>query len=277
MVKDMTSSSGHANFIVGCSYEAGQGVNQDLSKSLKFFKKALKMDHTEAHVKVAAFHLNAVTIERDVETGVKLLRVAADRGSIEGLINLGVCHASGLGMDEDLVESYLHFQQAAQRSEHPRAHFLCAVALQFGHGANSDPVKAMEHLKNSVDQNFPPAVVHLGRCYMDGQLGLPQDVPLAIRHFEKGVEMDEPLGRTMLGICFKDGLGVPQDMEKAEKLLQAAAMQGDQLAKTFFADVEKSEVLKDGTTTHHSIEELDQIIEDGGTSLETATIPGPFK
>ncbi len=76
----------------------------------------------------------------------------------------------------------------------------------------------------------------LGFFYFTGEDGVPADYEKAYNFLSTGHEMGDPQSTYLLAACYKEGIGVKQDVEKAEQLmneLKASQIPGTEMLKLF--------------------------------------------
>ena len=105
----------------------------------------------------------------------KLYEKAAKQNLPEGIFNLGICYAEGIGCDEDFAKAYECFNHPDVK-EAPLAKFYIGIMHYSGQGAPQDFQKAAELLKSAADSGVEAAQKFLG--YQNGKMP-DYDVPLA--------------------------------------------------------------------------------------------------
>lgn len=104
-----------------------------------------------------------------------LYEKAAKQNLPEGIFNLGICYAEGIGCDEDFAKAYECFNHPDVK-EAPLAKFYIGIMHYSGQGAPQDFQKAAELLKSAADSGVEAAQKFLG--YQNGKMP-DYDVPLA--------------------------------------------------------------------------------------------------
>ena len=105
----------------------------------------------------------------------KLYEKAAKQNLPEGIFNLGICYAEGIGCDEDFAKAYECFNHPDVK-EAPLAKFYIGIMHYSGQGAPQDFQKAAELLKSAADSGVEAAQKFLG--YQNGKIP-DYNVPLA--------------------------------------------------------------------------------------------------
>lgn len=104
-----------------------------------------------------------------------LYEKAAKQNLPEGIFNLGICYAEGIGCDEDFAKAYECFNHPDVKDA-PLAKFYIGIMHYSGQGAPQDFQKAAELLKSAADSGVEAAQKFLG--YQNGKMP-DYDVPLA--------------------------------------------------------------------------------------------------
>ncbi len=135
-------------------------------------------------------------------------RKAAEAGSVDAQLMLGVCYYNGEGVEKNAMEAVKWFRQAAEQG-------------------------------SSCGQ------IYLGMCYFKSE-GVEKNAREAVKWFRKGIEskkeegligkvvekelggMMQAVGYYFLGACYFIGKGVAVDKEKAKELWRKAKAQGNE-------------------------------------------------
>jgi hypothetical protein len=130
-----------AQTLLGLAYHYGQGVPQDDTKAVEWFRKA------------------------------------ADKGNADAQFYLGRSYESGMGIRQNYIEAASWFRRAADQG-HANAQNDIGVAYLGGQGVPQDYTEAAKWFRKSAEQANPNGQWMLGRMYQDGR-GVPKDLFLA--------------------------------------------------------------------------------------------------
>ena len=217
------------------------------------------------------FGVNAVNTNeaaRCRNRAVSLFRKAAGMGDANGLYNLGMCYARGLGEKRDDTSAFLCFRSAAEKGHpaamnsfgwflregrigapdpefavkwfekasdlgEPTATFNLALAHLRGEGVPKDETKAMAFMKEAAESGSPEAMDAWGVALMRGD-GVEMDKAAAVRWFRKSATEGYPPAMENLVQCYDNGWGVPADAALALKWkMRSRAARGDAAAATW--------------------------------------------
>jgi TPR repeat protein len=97
---------------MGYAYAVGDGVLQDQSKALKWFKKAAKQGDTYAKFNLGIAFMRGLGTPKDLRTSYGWFLAAAVDGHPEAQSNLGVFYFQGMGIPENDVKAYVWLSMA---------------------------------------------------------------------------------------------------------------------------------------------------------------------
>jgi TPR repeat protein len=108
----------HAMFALGCMYYYERGVPKDGAKALDLFERAAKLEEPRAKAMLGQLLLiggdSTITIPKDVERGIALLRSAAEAGETEVVFPLAMKYIIGDdGIEQNYAEAQHFFEIAA--------------------------------------------------------------------------------------------------------------------------------------------------------------------
>ncbi|MGD9737896.1 MAG: tetratricopeptide repeat protein [Bauldia sp.] len=141
--------------------------------------------NAEAQLRLGMLYIEGNGVERNVEEGVRLVRLAAEAGLAEGQQELGTIYFRGTGVERD-------------------------------------PVQAVEWYRLAAAQNYVFAQYSLGQRYAAGE-GVPQDFAEALRWFTLAREQGLTAATYQIGILYANGDGVIRDFARATELMREAA------------------------------------------------------
>lgn len=167
-------------------------------------------------------------------------RRAAEMGHAAAQFNLGVYHAEGLGIAQDLEQPVIWYRKAAEQG-HANAQFNLGIRYDNGIGVPKDARIAACWYRKAAEQGQASAQYNLGICYANGE-GVTRDEQKAIDWFRQAAEQNHPQAQFYLqqiaalsgdrdsqyalAICYEQGRGVEKDIDKAIAWYRQAAEQG---------------------------------------------------
>ena len=111
-----------AQYRVGGHYEKGLGVTRDVGLAKTWYQRAAEKGNARAMHNLAVLVAEAGANGRpDYGEAATWFRRAAEHGVRDSQFNLGVQQARGLGVQQNLAESYLWFSLAAAQGDEDAA------------------------------------------------------------------------------------------------------------------------------------------------------------
>ena len=143
--QDDSDTQRKAEFNLGVMHAEGQGVTQDYSQALEWFRRA------------------------------------ADQNFAPAQFQLGVLYYDGQGVAQNYGRAADWFRRAASHN-HVQAIFNLGIMYREGQGVLANPTAAAHWYLLAAKQNFPPAQFRLGVMHGNGE-GVPQDLTQAYMWF----------------------------------------------------------------------------------------------
>jgi len=113
--------------------------------------------------------------------------IAAEAGSLPGMMNLGSAYYNGVGVEKDEGEGVKWWRIAADKS-HPDAQHLLAWALWHGFGVESNKKEAIDWYCKAVEGKNSSAMYELGMIYIFDQDSKNEEKGL--EYIQAAVEQD---------------------------------------------------------------------------------------
>ncbi len=107
-----------AQYRIGNFYEKGIGVDRDIAKAKDWYQRAAEQGNASAmHNLAVLYATGADSNSGDNQKAAHWFTEAAELGVKDSQYNLGILAAKGIGMPQDLVESYKWFDLVAQTGD----------------------------------------------------------------------------------------------------------------------------------------------------------------
>ncbi|MEL7272375.1 MAG: peptidoglycan-binding protein [Pseudomonadota bacterium] len=108
-----------AQYSIGSLYEKGIGVERDVAKAAEWYEKAADQGNARAMHNLAVIHAmgNPPAIQPNMDRAVGWFQKAADYGIKDSQFNLGILYGQGMGVPQNLSESYKWFALAAKTGD----------------------------------------------------------------------------------------------------------------------------------------------------------------
>ena len=201
-----------------------QELQQEMDEVRELYKKAADGGLGEGMVNLGIIHMRGQGVEVDFSKAKEYFEAAAEKGVAEAMGNLAVFHAMGHGIPVDPLKAAEWYQLAADKGC-AQAQYHVGAIYESGEVYEQDFTKAREWYDLSVEQGHPGAMMHIGTMYRDGK-GEPQDFMKAIEWYEMAAEHGHPGAMSHLGLIYLCGQGVDPDFAKAKEWFELAVSLG---------------------------------------------------
>lgn len=174
-------------FNLGLCYETGKGVNKDLRKAMKYYKKAADQDHCQAMYNLALLYLDSQNKQEDshLNAAINLLERAAKLGLPQAQTYIGVIYAEG---EPNNFSKAVEMFTAAAQQEDSEAFYYLGICFENGLGVEQSESKAAEHFLKAAQSGYSEAQFSVARYYEKGLGGLQKDEKLAEEFYLKSAE-----------------------------------------------------------------------------------------
>jgi TPR repeat protein len=115
---------------------------------------------------------------------------------------------------------------ALAQSTSPQALYDRGVDAITGIGSSRSDTQGIEYFRRSADLGFGPAQIALAYYYETGTV-LPSNPAQALDLYRKAAQQGDPLAGWLAGRQYFLGLGVPRDLDAAQKWLKLSADQNN--------------------------------------------------
>ncbi|MEP0944631.1 MAG: peptidoglycan-binding protein [Rhizobiaceae bacterium] len=108
-----------AQYSIGSLYEKGIGVERDVTKATGWYEKAALQGNARAMHNLAVIYAmgNPPAVQPNMDTAVEWFQKAAQLGIKDSQFNLGILYGQGMGVPQNLTESYKWFALAAKTGD----------------------------------------------------------------------------------------------------------------------------------------------------------------
>ena len=215
--------------------------------------KAIASNETsnEAIFELARRYENGINVEINFEKARELYFKAATRGLSSAQYFLGIAHqCEKCRFEYDLDEASRWLLSAAENG-HSNAQFAVGEFYKLGEGFDwtKNPKEASRWYQLAAKQGHSDAAFQLGLYYQSEHNYID-----AVHYFRQAADHGHDVANYQLGLAYQSGLGVIQDLEKANSFFKLSAEMGNSAASTKLQQVSKAQ-LTDG--------ELERLAWDG--------------
>lgn len=162
------------------------------------------------------------------ETLLETFRLAT-LGDPDAQCDIGLCYATGDGLETDEYEATEWFHKAAEQG-HAGAQYLLGVSYYYGQGVGEDAEQAAQWYLKAAQQGVADAQFELAKLFSTGD-GISENAREAFYWFYKAAEQGHAEAQFRLGLCYSSGDGIAEDAKKAVSWYEKAAEQGHPVAQ----------------------------------------------
>ena len=217
-----------AQSAIGICHYYGRGVTQDYAQAANWYRKAAEQGYAAAQYNLGHFYCDGEGV-KNYKRAVRWYRKAAEQGYAAAQSDLGLCYAKGIGVTIDDTQAVYWYRQAAEQGYAAAQnglgnHYYCGL------GVTQDYAQAISLYHKAAEQGNAKAQNNLGNCYYYGK-GVTQDYAQAANWYRKAAEQGNAAAQVCLGYSDQYGQGVKQDDTQAVYWFRKAAEQGSNDAK----------------------------------------------
>jgi TPR repeat protein len=136
-----TQGNANGQYSLGFMYFNGQGVLQNFSEAMKWYRLAADQGHPIARLNLGVMHYKGQGVPQNVSEAVKWYRLAADQGNAKAQTFLGFMYFDGQGVPQNFAEAVKWYRRAADQGKAP-AQLKLGVMHQEGRGVSQDFIRA---------------------------------------------------------------------------------------------------------------------------------------
>ena len=209
-----------------------------LGEALGFFKQAAGQGDANGLYNLGMCHARGLGTPRDDEKAFDCFRSAAEKGHPDAINNIGWFFREGRIVGKDLELSTKWFKKSADY-RNPYGEYNYGLALHRGEGIRKNETEAAKYFKRAADGGCVEAVNTYGLALLRGE-GVKQDALEAVKTFERAAATGFPPAMENLAHCYEKGKGVKADDKKALLWrIRSKAARGDRAAQAWLLQNDK--------------------------------------
>ena len=226
---------------IGHMYRYGEGVEQDYSKALEWYNKAVNAGNASAMYSIGYMYDYGEGVEQDYSKALEWYNKAANAGNSAAINNIGYMYEFSEGVEQDYSKA-LEWYNKAVNAGNAAAWYNKAVnagnaaamnnigrMYEFGKGVEQDYTKSLEWYNQAANAGNATAMYNIGYMYDCGE-GVEQDYSKALEWYNKAANAGNTAAMNNIGYMYDYGKGVEQDCSKALEWLKKAADAGNSAA-----------------------------------------------
>ncbi len=197
-----------------------------LGEAVEFFKKAAGQGDANGLYNLGMCHARGLGVPRDDEKAFSCFRTAAEKGHPDAINNIGWFFREGRVVEQDLEMAAKWFAKSAA-CENPYGQFNYGLALLRGEGVEQDVRKAAELFRVAGENGCVEALDAYGMALLRGE-GVRENHRKAFQQFIRAANLGYPPAMENIATCYSRGTGVPADERLAtEWKIRSRAARGD--------------------------------------------------
>jgi|GEM_PF-2578193 len=205
------------------SGEAAGYLETEGKKVFDWFKKAAQAGDPEGMYRLAAWYdgiNDAASAAKNMVLALEWYKKAAALGNGAALYQMGVFYLEGVRVPKDPAQTQTLWTQAVKVGD---TDAMIALAQQY-EGGKSDAAleQSLTLYLKAAEVGDVRGMGKMGRAYLSGVFGggtLTKNLPQALRWLEAAAAAGDGDAGYEAGVIYARGVGVKQDLERAEKLL----------------------------------------------------------
>jgi TPR repeat protein len=209
---------------LGQLYYRGNGVRTNLAEALKWFLKAANQDDASAQYNLGIIYDLGQGVKMNHAESLEWFLKAGNHGLAEAQYDLGCLYSHAQSQPVDYAEAYKWFRRAAELGM-AKAQFNLAMMYNRGDGIERDNVEAAKWYRRAAEQGDVEAENAMGYEYQYGE-GVETNHFEALKWYRKSAEHGYEYAQYNLGLMYANGEGVETNSAEAFQWYTKAAEQG---------------------------------------------------
>jgi hypothetical protein len=181
--------------------------------------------HGERWLSIDSLPEKILSDEEDLSDLIAL----SEQGNVAAQIKLGKAYYHGDRIKSDREKAYVWIRKAAIRGNIEAEYYL-GLCIFYGRGTDGNTSKAIEWIQKSAEKGFAPAQYELAKyynttCDSNGQQS-SERMQACFKWTKMAADQEYPEAVWLLGGLYSRGIGVTQDLDKADFLIHQASNLG---------------------------------------------------
>lgn len=195
-------------------------------EAMRLYKEASIAGDSEAMMKLGLIYLSGNVVEKNPREAYYWINQSVEKGHVQSREVLAQLLFDGIGVSIDKVKAVQLYRDAANSGSRNAQVRLGLFYLQ-GEGVSQSYDQAIYWLQQAYENGDLNAAYVLGGLYYQGK-GMDQSYAKAFNYFEPAAKNGNAESQAMLGIMYLDGKGVRQNRHKAKEWFGLACDNGVQ-------------------------------------------------
>ena len=232
--------------------------NHDVPKALEMFRSEADKGNILAIYDIGKMYRNGLLGDENIPKsdeyfqkalqGFLAIEPTAKRLKDYVQYRIGKMYALGCGTEQDYTKAFVWFEKSATAGNKFAQYSLGSLYF-YGNGVAQSYEKPFEYYKLSADNDNVYACYETAKMLRDG-IGIEKNAEQAEKYFQKAyngfqkIIAENPDDKILyrLGMMMFSGIGCDADLERGIELIQQSAELGNEYAKMFLVNMERSTV-----------------------------------
>lgn len=214
-------------------YSNGYGTEKDIEKALECYRMASEKgnpDATTAFKRLLNDTANEAYQAKNFEKAARLWNEGAQLKDGSCCFNLGICYASGRGVEKDYATAFRYYKLASELLPSLKSVWkTLGEYYEKGIGTPKDIDRAIECYTTGAANGDAQSAYQLGNIYFDG-IYRERNYQKAVEYYTFASRQGVVGAMTDLGVCYQNGWGVAPDARRAVELFSSASEKDDAIA-----------------------------------------------
>ena len=133
-------------------------ANKNYVRAMELYQQI--PDNVISQMRIAFMYVNGEGVSQDYSEAVKWFRKAAEKGDGMGQSALGYAYYGGYGTDKNYAEALNWFRKAAEQ-EIDIAQYYLGIMYAYGEGVEKDTTEALKWFHKAADQGYEDALDYI--------------------------------------------------------------------------------------------------------------------
>lgn len=209
----------------GESYYFGRGIDRDVYKARKYFKKAAILGNEYGEVYLGLFFEKGIGGEKDPTQAMYWYKKAAIKENAFAQYSIGYLYFNGEGVDQNYEYAFNWYKKSAENGFSAAQHAL-AYLYKMGEGCEESVHKAYYWLEEAAENDFEDSFYVLGESYFEGEY-VDLNYKKAYKYLSKAADIGNENAIESLADMYYFGFYVDEDKNKAFKLYRESIKLGN--------------------------------------------------
>ena len=219
--KASDAGSLEAMFDLSDAYFDGEGVEKNMSLSIKWITKAADAGYTKAQTALGSAYFQGIEgLDQNYALSEKYLLMAAKKENTDAQAYLSALYVVMEEYDKAMV-----WARKAAQMEHPQACFMLGRIYDEGLGVDVNHIEGLKWFEKAANNGDADAQNIVGNIYLNADY-VEHDPKKALSYYQKAATQGHLDGMMNLGYCYQEGIGTDMDFFAAEKWIRKAAEGG---------------------------------------------------